>query len=50
MRKPSGFARRFIAGETIDEAVAAALVLRARGLLVTLDHLGENVTTADALV
>jgi len=47
MRKPTSFARRFIAGETIDEAIAAALVLRARGLLVTLDHLGENVTTAD---
>ena len=45
MRKPSSFARRFIAGETIDEAIAAARMLHARGLLITLDHLGENVTT-----
>jgi proline dehydrogenase len=41
--------RRFVAGETIDEAIAAIRALRAAGLLATLDHLGENVETeADA--
>jgi proline dehydrogenase len=44
MRKPASFARRFIAGETIDDAIAAARALHERGLLLTLDHLGENVT------
>jgi proline dehydrogenase len=47
MRQPSSFARRFIAGETIDDAIAAARVLQQRALLVTLDHLGENVTTLE---
>ncbi len=37
-------ARRFIAGETLDEAVAAVEALNRKGLLATLDHLGENVT------
>lgn len=36
---------RFVAGERIDDAVRAALDLTARGLLVTADHLGENVHT-----
>lgn len=39
------FARRFVAGETLDEAIAAVRVLNSRGLLATLDHLGENVTS-----
>src|SRR3989442_1237211 len=43
MRKPTSFARRFIAGERIQEAIAAARTVEARGLLTTLDHLGENV-------
>jgi proline dehydrogenase len=38
-------ARRFIAGETLDEAVAVARQLQAQGILTTLDHLGENVAT-----
>lgn len=42
-----GFARRFIAGETIEEAIAAARVVAARGQLITLDYLGESVATAD---
>lgn len=46
MRKPTSFARRFIAGETIDDAIAAARALQSRGLRLTLDHLGENVTSA----
>jgi proline dehydrogenase len=44
MRKPTSFARRFIAGETIGEAIAAARAIEARGRMITLDHLGENVT------
>lgn len=37
--------RRFTAGETLDEAVAAVKELNRQGLLATLDHLGENVTS-----
>ncbi|MEJ2209493.1 MAG: proline dehydrogenase family protein [Anaerolineae bacterium] len=37
--------RRFVAGETLDEAVTAVRALNDEGLLATLDHLGENVTT-----
>jgi proline dehydrogenase len=48
MRHPSSFARRFIAGETIDEAIAAARTVEARGLLQTLDYLGESVTSLAA--
>jgi proline dehydrogenase len=44
MRKPASFARRFIAGETVAEAIAAARSLQARGLSSTLDFLGESVT------
>jgi proline dehydrogenase len=43
MRHPSSFARRFIAGETTAEAIDAARVVETRGLLITLDHLGESV-------
>jgi proline dehydrogenase len=45
---PDGFARRFIAGETVDEAVVIARELQSRGLLLTLDYLGESVTTMAA--
>ncbi|HMB81571.1 MAG TPA: proline dehydrogenase family protein [Vicinamibacterales bacterium] len=51
MRKPSSFARRFIAGETAAEAIEAARAVEARGMTVTMDLLGESVTsltTADA--
>ena len=41
------FASRFIAGETIDEAIAAARRLQARGFLLTLDYLGESVNTIE---
>jgi proline dehydrogenase len=41
--------RRFVAGETLDEAISAARVCNDQGILVSLDYLGENVsTTADA--
>lgn len=36
-------ARRFVAGETLEEAIAAAKVLNQKGLMVSLDHLGESV-------
>src|SRR5690242_12275326 len=42
-------ARRFVAGETLDEAIAAARACNNAGMLVSLDYLGENsTTTADA--
>jgi proline dehydrogenase len=42
-------ARRFVAGETLDEAIAAARACNDAGMLASLDHLGENVsTTSDA--
>ncbi|MEO8084608.1 MAG: proline dehydrogenase family protein [Ardenticatenales bacterium] len=38
-------AKRFVAGRTVDEAVAVVRSLNADGLSATLDYLGENVTT-----
>jgi len=43
-----GFARRFIAGETIGEAIDAVADLPGKGLRLTLDYLGESVASADA--
>jgi proline dehydrogenase len=40
-------ARRFVAGETIEEAIAAIRELNTLGISATLDHLGENVATAE---
>src|SRR5690606_10767293 len=40
------FANRFVAGETIDDAVAAVRALNAKGISATLDLLGESVTSA----
>ncbi|MCW0212079.1 MAG: proline dehydrogenase family protein [Pseudonocardia sp.] len=37
---------RFVAGEDLDAALAATSGLVSRGLLVTLDHLGEDTTDA----
>ncbi len=37
-------ATRFVAGETLDEAVQVARRLNARGFLVSMDHLGEHVS------
>jgi proline dehydrogenase len=36
-------ARRFVAGETLEDALTASHALNQRGLLVTLDYLGESV-------
>jgi proline dehydrogenase len=47
MATPESFARRFIAGETIDEAIRDARLLQERGLLLTLDYLGESVKTTE---
>ncbi|HYR32094.1 MAG TPA: proline dehydrogenase family protein [Gemmatimonadales bacterium] len=41
------FASRFVAGETVDEAVAALRDLNAAGVTASLDLLGESVTNAD---
>lgn len=38
---------RFVAGETIDTALAATLDLAGKGITSTLDHLGENVATRE---
>ena len=46
MASPSSFARRFIAGETVGEAIEAARRLEAQGLAHTLDYLGESVGSA----
>jgi len=45
MAKPTSFARRFIAGETAEEAIEAAKAIQQRGMLLTLDQLGESITT-----
>ena len=41
-------ARRFVAGETLEEALAAARALNQAGRMVSLDCLGENVTNEAA--
>lgn len=41
-------ARRFVAGETLEDALAAMDRLRAEGLDIALDFLGENVHTPEA--
>jgi len=43
-----GFARRFVAGETLAEALTASAELCQQGRSVSLNHLGENVTTEAA--
>jgi proline dehydrogenase len=40
-------ASRFVAGDTLDAAISAALALRERGCSTILDHLGENVTAPE---
>lgn len=41
------FASRFVAGETLDTAVAAVRELNGRGISASLDLLGESVTSAE---
>jgi proline dehydrogenase len=47
MRRTQSFARRFIAGESVAEAIEAARAIEARGLSHTLDLLGESVTNLE---
>lgn len=47
MSARGGFARRFIAGESIEEAIAAVRPIAATGMRLTLDYLGESVATAE---
>lgn len=46
-RLANKFAARFVAGETIESAVRAAEELRAKGITVSLDLLGESVHNPD---
>ena len=45
LRDERSFARRFIAGETVEEAIAAARPIEAAGMTQTLDLLGESVAS-----
>jgi proline dehydrogenase len=45
MATPASFARRFVAGEELEEAIKVARDIAARGMTLTLDHLGESVTS-----
>ncbi len=38
--------RRFVAGETVEDAVRTSTQLTTKGLTVSLDHLGEDTTDA----
>jgi proline dehydrogenase len=40
-------ATRFVAGETLDQALAVSRHLNSEGITITLDHLGESVTTLE---
>ena len=43
-------ASRFVAGNTIQDAIRAATELNAKGINVTLNHLGESTTTREDAV
>ena len=42
-----GFARRFVSGETLAEAITACGELNRQGRQISLNHLGENVRTRE---
>ena len=46
--RDGGFARRFVAGETVEDAINTARRLIERGLTCTLNYLGESVTSSAA--
>lgn len=48
LRRPDSAARRFVAGETLEEGLEAAGALERTGLMVTLDRLGEQTTEREA--
>jgi proline dehydrogenase len=43
-------AARFIAGDTLEEAIEVVQSLNSKGLFTTLDHLGENVTKPEEAI
>jgi proline dehydrogenase len=45
--KTRAMARRFVAGEALDEAIAAARACNDAGMHASLDFLGENVSTVE---
>lgn len=49
-RPGKALARRFVAGDNLEDAVFVAMVLNAEGFLVSLDLLGEEVHDADSAV
>ncbi|HWQ56601.1 MAG TPA: proline dehydrogenase family protein [Bryobacteraceae bacterium] len=46
-RLAARMARRFVAGNTLEDALETGRRINGQGLLVTFDHLGENVTSLD---
>ncbi len=46
-RSARRFSSRFVAGSTLDEALDACEKVNRDGLMITLDYLGENVTSMD---
>jgi proline dehydrogenase len=48
MTPGGGFARRFVAGETLEEAVQVSRRLQGDGYRLTLDYLGESVKSFEA--
>jgi proline dehydrogenase len=46
-RSAHRFSSRFVAGSTLDEALDACEKVNRDGLMITLDYLGENVTSMD---
>ncbi len=49
-RPGRALAGRFVAGETLDDAVAAAAALNSAGFTVSLDHLGEHVSDTEQAI
>ena len=47
MRGPDGFARRFVGGETLNEAMDVVRELDRQGFTHTLNYLGEHVASAE---
>ena len=48
LRGPARFARRFVAGQNVDEAIDTARGLEARGFRHTFNYLGEHVRSPEA--
>lgn len=49
-RPGRALARRFVAGDTLDEAIEVSRALNGDGFLVSLDHLGEEVHDEDSAI